>query len=250
MSGMPTFNRRCNVGIERGQWLVKKWQPKFGLSDYRLYVLPLPEGGECFGESYFEPSQEWGIVWLQDDAAYESGSVQELTVLHELGHGILWNTLPDHDQSAVAVERFCNRIARLAANDWGTLEPDEEQALHHRDVFFAERDGPASRTGSVLRRVATKPTDGPGPSGNGQHAEPPLETRRWLNLILDSLPPNEREVANALYKEGLSTRQAAVALELTHDTLRHRQRRALVLIRERFAALEKSFLEHPDGTAD
>lgn len=234
------------MGIERGTSFLRKWQPKLGLSDYRIHVMPLRETSTPFGESFFSPHQQWGVIWLPQDDAYPA-EVQELIVLHELFHGVLWNLDPEMDQSVAEVERFCNRMARVARNDWATLEPEEAQALFQPEAFFSGDPDPAHR-GTRPIRTATYPHAGPRPGSHG--ARPALDSRRWLNLVIDSLPPEERAVVNALYKEGLSIRQAADALGLERGTVEYRQRSALRRMDERFAALSRSFQEFPDGPTD
>jgi hypothetical protein len=197
------------VGIELGTALVKKWAQRFGLGSYRLYVRSLSHADRESAEamSWYEPAEEWGVVWLPDDSELPPETL-ELLVLHELAHGLLWND---------DTELQCDRVARLAQGREDVPWPEEWKMLTNFDAF----------------RSAVDPKT--------------VEKRPWLAIVVDGLPKVERDVICALYWEGLTYVETCQRLGLARPTMfRHRQR-ALERLRSMFAALDKKFAKEGEG---
>ena len=73
-----------------------------------------------------------------------------------------------------------------------------------------------------------------------------LDVRDWLPLVIDSLPQRERDVINAVYYERVSLRVIARRNGEDKKSVQRTLERAIGRIRERFAALDRSFEQWPD----
>lgn len=199
------------MGIELGASLVHKWKQRFGLGHLRFHILPLGEDAakKSNAQSYYDLVEEWAYVWLPDDEEFPPETL-ELLVLHELAHGVLW-------EGKAGLEQACDRIARIATRDYTSPWPGEWLSMSDPDTFWKGK----SPTNSAIDR------------------------RKWLNVVADALPEEQREVISMHYIEGLGYRRIAERLGTNKDRVARVHAAALRNLRLYFDALDKEF---HDGT--
>ena len=197
-----------------------------GLANFRIHCMPDPEK-KTVAQSQWNADEEWGIIWCPDDEAY-TDPIIELTVLHELGHGLLEITIPRHNYKRSEIERFCNRLARIALGNWHTLEPGEAKALAGEETQRRDAKSDTDEAGDDFKREAT------------------FDYRTFLPFVIDSLPTRERDVVNAIYYETVSFREIARRNGEDEASVRRTHVRALAKIKARLEALEGCYDEYPE----
>lgn len=195
------------MSIERGTWLVRHWAPRFGLGEYVLTVVEHVENDESSAESYYEPNEQWGKIWVPADELYDFNT-QELLILHELAHSLFWGD--EEHNASYRTELNCDRVARLARPDSLWIEQAREKRLG--SAYYTEKS------------TVTK-----------------LDRHKWLSVVTDGLPAAERGIITMLYFEGLSLREVGLELGLTRMAVSRLRDRALRRIGEYYGALDGTF---------
>lgn len=205
-----------------GEALVRKWAPKFGLGDFRIQVVTMrPDNKEAWALSFYDVEELWGIIDLPPDESMPA-ELLELIVLHELAHGLLLLA----EAGDVAAEQACNRIARLTRGDFETRLANEDAAHRLGEAWFNDEHP----------KKSAYPSPGPRPG----HGNAKVGRREWLPIVIDALPYQERTVINMLYIEGMSLREAAQQVGVSHTTIQDRRDSALLRLNRYFDKLEKA----------
>lgn len=202
---------------ERGEALVRKWAPKFGLGEFRIQVVPLdPDQKKAWALSFYDVDEMWAVISLPVDDLH-SPALLELLVLHELSHGMLMLC----DAGASSEEQTCNRIARLTSGDYDTKFANHDEAERLGENYWKKKVKPRKASGKALTTNF-------------------LDKRAWLPIVTDALPADERVIINLLYWEGRSLREVAAELGVAHTTVEDRRNKALRRLAEYFAKLENT----------
>lgn len=195
--------------IEQGTAIVRRWQDKFGLGGFRIHVRAIDmDDPKAWAYSFYETNEQWGVIELPPDGFFPPAT-QELLVLHELAHGLLALAA----EEGVLVEQACNRVARLARGDFVSPLMNEQRESIIGDAWY-EVEGEE-------RKSAEK-----------------LDKSKWLAIVADALPEDEREVISALYWEGLTFRQAAERFGVGVATVNRRRASALTKLHRYYVGLD------------
>lgn len=219
------------MSIEQGTALVRHWQGRFGLGNFRLQVRPIDMDNEnAWAHSFYELTEEWGVIELPVDGFFPP-EVLELLVLHELAHGLI-ALATEADGGSVLVEQSCNRVARLARGDFTTpLMNEHRESVVGESWYGVEgeaRESAGHRPFSELSKAA-------------------IDRRKWLSVVADALPEDERAVIAALYYENLSMRQTATSLGVDVHTVFRRRASALEKLRRYYVELDGFAFGGSDG---
>lgn len=197
------------MSIDVGTALVRKWAPKFGFAGWRIQVRPIPmDNPDAWGRSFFETNEEWGVIEIPPDGFFPPETL-ELLVLHELAHGLLELAASE----GVLEEQACNRIARLSRGDFTTPLMNEQREAVIGDAWY-------------------------GVEGEQRDTAEKLDKSKWLAIVADALPTDEREVISALYWEGLTFRQAAERFGVGVATIDRRRASALTKLHRYYIGLD------------
>lgn len=192
--------------IEQGEALVRKWARRFGLGDFRLRVQLIDHDCDAWARSFYELSEEWGLIELPPDALFPPATL-EMLVLHELAHGLLAVAERSEGDTEVA----CNRIARLARADYESPLFNEHISMVKPDEYWG---------------------------GDGKKNTAAIDRRAWVAVIADGLPERQRAVISLIYWNGMSLEQAGEVLGVSKWTVMRDRDIALQRMREYFTAIE------------
>lgn len=177
----------------KGARLVADWAPVFGFQNFRITVTVLPEE---------EKGKHWGLSsWnIEEEWAHIQlvpdgvlpDDVQEQLVLHELAHGLI--DLATKGEAELEV--VCNRIARFFGG------PDVQSCNEWNST--QEQDAWAANS----------------------------MDQRWVKLLVDGLPDDERRVVNALYYEGQTFRSLAAEMGKSTRSIGRLRDRAVARLTE------------------
>lgn len=202
--------------IEQGEALVRKWARRFGLGDFRLRVQLIDSDCDAWARSFYELNEEWGLIELPPDALFPPATL-EMLVLHELAHGLLALA----ERSEGDTEAACNRIARLAKQDYESPLFNEHVSMVKPDEYWSDDKKNAAA----------------------------IDRRAWVPLVADGLPKRESVVISLIYWDGLSLEEAGKVLGVSKWTVMRVRDSALKRMQAYFTAIEEGEFECRDSSS-
>jgi RNA polymerase sigma-70 factor (ECF subfamily) len=170
--------------------------------------------------------------------AYANGDVRAFETLYARQRGMLYRyILRSVSERATADELYQETWSRLvAARARYRVEAKFTtwllQIAHNLIIDTFRRSKPqagAEETETILRELDAPESDQP------ERVLSEFEQRRRLQLVLDALPPEQREAFVLRIEGGLGLEEISALMGAAHETTKSRLRYALAKIREKFS---------------